>query len=341
MKTTIMVALLLVLVAVGAIVVHRMGEDQPDTPAPARNRGAQGVPLNLDKFLTENPGLGGSQSGKSPSPPNPQKPKEPAGNAPVGSGTKSPASPLSQPAPRPADQKALQALVAEAEQLMAKGQSWEARKKLSEAFLKADPNTAEAIKIKLDQMTDELILSPTPVPDSVVHVARSGETLIKIAKQYHTTHGLLKRINLKRSDRLRIDERLKVLKGEPSIVVDKAHLKLTLLLDGVYVRQYPICVGKHDQTPEGEFTIAVKQIKPTWYPPGGGAIPYGHPKHQLGTRWLGFASKPGYSGYGIHGTNQPDTVPGRLSLGCVRMLNKDAEEIYDFVILGTKVHVKK
>ena len=40
---------------------------------------------------------------------------------------------------------------------------------------------------------------------------------------------------------------------------------------------------------------------------------------------------------GIHGTIQPDLIGQQVSHGCVRMLNKDVEELYDIVPIGAKV----
>ncbi|GIQ63086.1 hypothetical protein PACILC2_16540 [Paenibacillus cisolokensis] len=45
--------------------------------------------------------------------------------------------------------------------------------------------------------------------------------------------------------------------------------------------------------------------------------------------------------YAIHGTDEPETVGGDNSLGCVRMLREDLEELYDLVPIGTEVVIKK
>ena len=43
--------------------------------------------------------------------------------------------------------------------------------------------------------------------------------------------------------------------------------------------------------------------------------------------------------YRIHGTNQPWSIGLNLSSGCIRMLNKDVEHLYERVKLGSKVVV--
>ncbi len=43
--------------------------------------------------------------------------------------------------------------------------------------------------------------------------------------------------------------------------------------------------------------------------------------------------------YRIHGTNQPWTIGGAVSSGCIRMRNEDVVDLYDRVAVGTKVVV--
>jgi hypothetical protein len=43
--------------------------------------------------------------------------------------------------------------------------------------------------------------------------------------------------------------------------------------------------------------------------------------------------------YRIHGTNQPETIGGRVSSGCIRMVNEDVIDLYGRVDVGTKVVV--
>ena len=43
--------------------------------------------------------------------------------------------------------------------------------------------------------------------------------------------------------------------------------------------------------------------------------------------------------YRIHGTNAPDTIGGRVSSGCIRMVNEDVIDLYSRVKVGTKVVV--
>jgi lipoprotein-anchoring transpeptidase ErfK/SrfK len=86
-------------------------------------------------------------------------------------------------------------------------------------------------------------------------------------------------------------------------------------------------------TPKGRFRVTSMLKNPDWSWQGR-SIPPG-PKNGLGSRFLGL-SKPSY---GIHGTNDPESIGKALSHGCVRMHNRDAEALYEMVAVGTPVTI--
>jgi lipoprotein-anchoring transpeptidase ErfK/SrfK len=45
--------------------------------------------------------------------------------------------------------------------------------------------------------------------------------------------------------------------------------------------------------------------------------------------------------YAIHGTNNPGSVGGFVSYGCIRMYNHDITDLYDRVHFGTRVVVER
>jgi len=55
----------------------------------------------------------------------------------------------------------------------------------------------------------------------------------------------------------------------------------------------------------------------------------------FGTRWIGLNVPWGK--FGIHGTNKPGTIGSEASHGCIRMFNKDIEELYEHIKYGTIV----
>ncbi|HLS88245.1 MAG TPA: L,D-transpeptidase [Sphingobacteriaceae bacterium] len=105
--------------------------------------------------------------------------------------------------------------------------------------------------------------------------------------------------------------------------------------DGRPVRAYPAAVGRStDPTPTGSFQIINRVVDPTWYPRGAEPVPPG-PDNPIGSRWLGLD----LPGYGIHGTNNPDSIGLPVSLGCIRLLPGHVEELFDRTMIGTPVDI--
>jgi len=116
------------------------------------------------------------------------------------------------------------------------------------------------------------------------------------------------------------------------LVVSIPDRKIALLEDGRVVKVFPVAVGKAGTpSPHGTFHIASRVVKPTWYQPGKVVGP--GPANPLGTRWMGL----GYKGYGIHGTNRPDSIGKAASHGCIRMRIADVEELFALVQVGDEV----
>ncbi len=228
------------------------------------------------------------------------------------------------------------------DQYLKEGKKYEARNILSDLFInKKMPEKHKDIKELLDKLNEELIFSSSPSPDATMYTVQAGDIMARIAKQFNTNYELIIRINNKSPTRLNIGDKLKILTGKTKILISKSDFTLTLLLNDRYVKQYRIGTGKNDKTPIGTFEVKNKMKEPTWYSPNGGIFPYGHPENILGTRWMGFKDKPDLYGYGIHGTTLPDSIGTASSNGCVRMLNSDVEELYDFVTLDTEIIIQR
>ena len=128
-----------------------------------------------------------------------------------------------------------------------------------------------------------------------------------------------------------------------TIVIDTAHTYLYFVLGSGRAIRYGIGVGREGFTWSGVEAIARKAEWPDWIPPAEMVArqPYlprwvaGGPGNPLGARALYL----GNTAYRIHGTNQPSTIGGHVSSGCIRMLNEDVMDLYDRVQVGTKVVV--
>ncbi|MFQ5687724.1 MAG: L,D-transpeptidase family protein [Candidatus Scalindua sp.] len=221
------------------------------------------------------------------------------------------------------------------------GKKYEARNELSDLyFAETDKARRVEIKNKLDELNAELVFSREPGPDAIIYVVRPGDSLIGIASEFNTNYEFIVRINNKHRTSIRVGERLKILKGNVTVLVDKSDFTLTLLLDGHFIKQYPVGTGKSDKTPEGKFVVDNKLINPVWYSPDG-IYQFGDPKNVLGTRWIGFEDKKGLYGYGIHGTAEPDSIGKEMSNGCIRLRNEDIEDLFDYVKVKMTVVIQK
>lgn len=240
-------------------------------------------------------------------------------------------------------QAALQETLQQAYECLQKDKKCDARNLYSQAlFMETSEERRQLIRRHLEELNNVLVFSAATSPDLLTYNVQKGDNLAKIARQHDTTAELLMRLNRKSSPLLRVGEPLKVLKGKTGLLVDKSDFTLTLLLDGHYLKQYPIGLGKNDKTPEGRFIVEIKMKEPTWFSPLDGKVyAYGSPQNLLGTRWMGFQNQPGLSGYGIHGTTEPDSIGTESSNGCIRILNQDVEELYDYVTPGTEVIIQR
>jgi len=210
---------------------------------------------------------------------------------------------------------------------LADNKEWEARNALSIAVQRdgLTPKERKELVGKLDKLNEELIFSKKPSKDSILYTVKPGDTLARIARAHKIGEGLIRRINGLKSDLIHAGRKFKIVPGPYDAVVDKSEFRLTIYLNGRFIREYPIGLGKDGGTPVGSFVVSNKLREPTWISPEGKAVPFPH--NPLGTRWLTFSGE-----YGIHGTWEPESIGKEMSEGCVRMLNADVEEVFEFLV---------
>jgi L,D-transpeptidase ErfK/SrfK len=118
------------------------------------------------------------------------------------------------------------------------------------------------------------------------------------------------------------------------IVVSIPDRKLAVMEDDRIVRVFETAVGApKSPSPTGTYKIVNSIADPTWYTKGKIVGP--GRCNPLGTRWLGLSAK----GYGIHGTNAPASIGRNASHGCIRMRNRDVEELFKMVAVGDQVEL--
>ena len=237
-------------------------------------------------------------------------------------------------------------LVLDADEALKRGDLLAARNAyLSVLGKNSDAVLRRQIEDKLGAINVKLVLSPSPMPGTkVMYLVKSGDFLGKIARNHGTTVELIQKSNsLANPNRIKKGDRLLVLQGKFAIEVSKQRNELIVKFNDKFFKRYSVATGKFGKTPVGTFKVADKTAEPVWWSPDGKEVPYGDPKNILGTRWMTLRATgktPDARGYGIHGTWDEGSIGSAASAGCVRMLNKDVEELFALVPGGTKVVIE-
>lgn len=188
----------------------------------------------------------------------------------------------------------------------------------------------------INTVNRRLMNSGAPCQEKARYTVQPGDNLSKLALRFYTSVEALKRLNALTGEAPVLHPRqiITYLPGAWSIRVSKQHFVLILYRDNVLYRYYRVGIGRENRTPVGLFAISSRIKHPAWTPPGKN-IPYGHPDNILGTHWLGLVpigpTDMTLSGYGIHGTQEPDSIGTGASAGCIRMRNEEVEELFDFI----------
>ncbi|MEK4425045.1 L,D-transpeptidase family protein [Solibacillus sp. FSL K6-1523] len=158
----------------------------------------------------------------------------------------------------------------------------------------------------------------------LIYTVKAGDTLTQIARDFRTPLSAIIQANQGiNPDVLYVGQQI-IIPGFPNttpfqIEVSVNNRWLRLYKSGVLQKQYPIAVGKMlTKTPLGNYIIVNKEPNP-----GG----------PFGTMWMSLSKEH----YGIHGTNNPSSIGHAVSHGCIRMHNKDVEELARIVPIGTQV----
>jgi lipoprotein-anchoring transpeptidase ErfK/SrfK len=139
-----------------------------------------------------------------------------------------------------------------------------------------------------------------------------------------------------------------------TIIVDTNNKYLYLVEAGNKATRYGIGVGRDGFGWSGVMKVQRMAEWPTWVPPKemiarerkkGRILPdrvegvEGNLNNPLGARALYLYKGRNDSGFRIHGTNEPWSIGLNMSSGCIRMMNKDVEHLYDRARIGAKVIV--
>jgi lipoprotein-anchoring transpeptidase ErfK/SrfK len=129
-----------------------------------------------------------------------------------------------------------------------------------------------------------------------------------------------------------------------TVVVKTSERSLYYVLGNGKAVRYPVGVGRTGKQWTGTTIISGKHLKPAWSPPADvkrdkphlpNVIAGGAPGNPMGAAALTLMGGE----YAIHGTNNPGSIGGFVSYGCIRMYNADILDLFSRVSWGTTVVV--
>lgn len=132
-----------------------------------------------------------------------------------------------------------------------------------------------------------------------------------------------------------------------TIVIKTNERRLYYVMPGGRAIRYTVGVGRAGKTWTGTKYINGMYRNPAWSPPAEvrrdnprlpAVIPGGAPNNPMGVAALTLS---GGDQYAIHGTNNPRSIGGFVSYGCIRMHNSDILDLFSRVSYGTPVIVTR
>ncbi|MCA9244621.1 MAG: L,D-transpeptidase family protein [Phycisphaerales bacterium] len=235
-----------------------------------------------------------------------------------------------------ASQDALRA----ATQLMQSGRLIDARAEVNRVFQSARSPAARAdARRMLQKLGEETIFSRSfrdADPLVEIYTIQSGDNLVNIGKQFDVPYEIIESINGITPTRIRPGQKIKVPRGPFHARISLSEFRMDVYLNDTFVRSYAVGIGRDNGTPSGKWVVRTRLRNPTYYPPASSdlkeVIRPEDPRNPLGGYWIALEGVEGdtigQEGFGIHGTNQPETVGKSASLGCIRMLADDIRDVY-------------
>jgi tetratricopeptide (TPR) repeat protein len=232
------------------------------------------------------------------------------------------------------------ALVQLAQMSLNAGDDTQAKKNLDIVLRKESSPARDEAEFLIGDINMRALKSPNPGSGDETYEIKKGDSLWKLEKQLKIPADLLLGINDLNPRSLSVGTVIKVPHVEFSVIIDKSNCTLTLRNHGQFLKKYRVGINRDDAViPPGDYTVTQKFDKGYDYtdPKTNAAVKPGDPANPYGSRFISLRRD-----VGIHGTNEPDKIPGYIIKGVVAMKNHDIEELYGLLQMkpATPVVVK-
>ncbi len=268
--------------------------------------------------------------------------------------------PRTQPRPRASDDNAVVQAMRAADAEVQRDRPSAARQILDGVVHSAGPSAAAAnARAALSALNATLLFGPTIFegePLTHGYVVEPGDSLSRIAsrEKLGVDWRLIQRINrISDPSKIRVGQTIKLVKGPFHAVVHKSEFRIDLFAGPAanraawrFVLSAGVGLGEGDSTPTGSFAVRPESrlINPHWVNPRTGErFDAENKMNPIGERWIGLEGLGAdaiKTGYGIHGTIEPDSIGEQRSMGCIRMGEQDVSLVYELLMPGSLVFIE-
>lgn len=220
-----------------------------------------------------------------------------------------------------------------------------ARDKLNKVLTMPLSNEQQSfVKKRLSELSSEWLFSEEVFASdalSTKYQVKPRESISSIARTNKVPYEILMEVNrIKHPRSVQAGKEIKLIHGPFHAIVYRSTFTMDLYLQKTFVRSFRVGLGQLGrETPTGLWRVKRdgKLIKPpSADPESGKLLRYGDPGYALGSRWIGLEGIKGAAknrtGFGIHGTEELETIGAESSRGCIRLHDSDVIFVYNLLV---------
>lgn len=236
----------------------------------------------------------------------------------------------------PMESSRIDGVVVTARDHIQQGQYYEALLTLSLAYdsLGISAHEREQLQTWLDPLAGKVLYSKEHLVGGPYQV-QAGETLQSIATKYDVTWQLLANINgLRDPTVVQPGMSIKVIPGPFRAEIDIAINSLTLFTGRLYAGRFAITVNGSKPPAAGDYRVNDKQPGHSFYAGNAQTLSPQDANNPFGGIWIDLGGD-----VSIHGTS---STPGQSErLGCIGLADKDANDLYGILSVGSNVVIRR